>query len=74
MEQTYPLLMAGFSDFLERLSDLSITGRNKKEQYKNKRIYGDLSSKDVFVKACIDYISGMTDRFAVKVFEELITY
>ena len=74
MEQTYPLLMAGFSDFLERLSDLSITERNKKEQYKNKRVYGDLSSKDVFVKACIDYISGMTDRFAVKVLEELITY
>jgi dGTPase len=39
----------------------------------NKKIY-DLSDKKSYYRAVLDYISGMTDKFAVSSFNELITY
>lgn len=41
---------------------------------KNRKIYGRLETKELYVQAVIDYISGMTDRFAIKVFNELLKY
>lgn len=41
---------------------------------KNRKIYGRLETKEIYVQAIIDYISGMTDRFAIKVFNELLKY
>ena len=35
---------------------------------------GALESKEIYVQAIIDFIAGMTDRFAVKLFNELISY
>ena len=40
----------------------------------NEKIYGKLDSHQIYAQAIIDFISGMTDRFAVKSFNELITY
>lgn len=40
----------------------------------NRKIYGRLETKEIYVQAIIDYISGMTDRFAIKVFNELLKY
>lgn len=42
--------------------------------YDNEKIYGRLENKKIYVQAIIDYISGMTDHFAIDVFNELITY
>jgi len=33
----------------------------------------DLDNKQHFIKAIIDYISSMTDNFAIKIFDELTT-
>ncbi|MBR2696409.1 MAG: HD domain-containing protein [Parasporobacterium sp.] len=41
---------------------------------KNRKIYGTLETKELYVSAIIDYISGMTDRYAIKVFNELLKY
>ena len=41
---------------------------------KNRKIYGRLETKELYIQAVIDYISGMTDRFALKVFNELLKY
>ena len=40
----------------------------------NRKIYGRLETEEQYVRAIIDYISGMTDRFAIKVFNELLKY
>ena len=40
----------------------------------NEKIYGDLDNKDIYVKSIIDFISGMTDAYAIELFNELITF
>lgn len=44
------------------------------KSYENVKIYGCLETKELYIKAIIDYISGMTDHFAIEIFNELITY
>ena len=40
----------------------------------NDKIYGELADSDIYVQSIIDFISGMTDSFAISLFEELISY
>ena len=40
----------------------------------NKKIYGRLQNRDLYVQAVLDFISGMTDSFAIKIFNELIRF
>ena len=40
----------------------------------NEKPYGRLDSQEIYVQAVLDFISGMTDRYAVKVYNELLTY
>ena len=40
----------------------------------NKKIYNNLESKSVYYQAIIDYLTGMTDRYAIKIFNELLAY
>ena len=40
----------------------------------NDKIYGELADSDIYVQSIIDFISGMTDPFAISLFEELISY
>lgn len=40
----------------------------------NDKIYGCLDTRKKYLCAIINYISGMTDRFAIKLFEELIHF
>lgn len=76
--KTYPELMFGFSDWLIRYCDLDFTGvewaNNTVRRCKNKKIYGKLSTKEEYIQAVIDYISGMTDKYAIQLFEELIHF
>ena len=44
------------------------------KSYENVKIYGCLETKELYIQAIIDYISGMTDHFAIEIFNELITY
>ena len=39
----------------------------------NKKIYGKLETKEKYYRAIIDFISGMTDNYAVGSFNELLS-
>ena len=40
----------------------------------NQKIYQKLETKEIYIQAIIDYISGMTDRFAIDLFNEQLEY
>ena len=75
--KSYPILI---KDFLQHINQFSeIQPQEKKiasslKRYKNIRIYGKLDSDLTYAQAIIDYISGMTDRYAITIFSELIKY
>lgn len=70
-------LLDSFEEWLAQYFDKSIVTEGLikiAEQRENYKIYGMLDNDRIYIQAIIDYISGMTDRFAVKAFNELITY
>ncbi|MCK5758649.1 MAG: HD domain-containing protein [Clostridiales bacterium] len=68
----YPELSSTFINKLEKYSDLGgLTVRNPR--FKNKVIY-QLENRYDFIVAIIDYLSSMTDHFAIKIFDELTTF
>lgn len=76
--EIYPDLMGSFADWLEKFieprASLFGTETEKTVKCRNKKIYGDLSEEKDYIRAVIDYISGMSDNYCIKVFNELITY
>ncbi len=44
------------------------------DEYGNKVIYRISDSEADYKKACIDYIAGMTDTYAEKIFGEMTTF
>ena len=65
----YPNLTRFYLDWL-----LKYGLRNRKSKnYKNKIIY-DLTKKEDYKLAIIDFISGMTDTFAIRCFNEIISF
>jgi len=73
-----PVLVSSFQKWLARYCNTEIVPEGELRTLsllcENDKIYGDLSKQEVYIQAILDYISGMTDRFAVKLFNELITY
>lgn len=69
---TYPLLISTFSDWLRKYSDNN-DGYSRESKYKNCILY-DMNDEKQYLQAIIDFISGMTDSFAIKVFNELTTF
>ncbi len=43
-------------------------------RYDNEKIYGRMEEKSTYVRAVIDFISGMTDAYAIQCFENIITF
>ncbi len=70
--EEYHRLIKYFREWLIKYSIYE--GKEKDYTLVNKKIYGDLSSKDDYLWAIADFISGMTDQFAISLFEELITF
>lgn len=68
----YSTIIKGFCEWLVKYSNIDTKQRIQKK-YKNKIIYNMESEMD-YKQAIIDYISSMTDKFAIKVYEELITF
>lgn len=72
----YPTLITYFIDWLLKYSDLREKTdlpeqyKEKTKKYKNNIVY-HLGDKQDYIRAIADYISGMTDSFAIKVFQEL---
>ncbi len=73
----YPDLMSGFLKWLvcyctiDYNTDLINTNNYR---YDNKKIYKNLETEDLYIRAILDYISGMTDAYAIKVFNGLLKY
>lgn len=65
----YPLLSHNFSDWITKYTDIDQQVKRKKG-YENKIVYDMTNEKDYF-RATIDFTSGMTDSFALKLFDEL---
>lgn len=74
----YPILMNSFDKWLARYCNPGIVPEGKlltiSLNCENKKVYGNLDTEKIYAQAILDFISGMTDRFAVKVFNELLTY
>lgn len=74
----YPVLMKSFDKWLARYCSTDIVPEGNLLEIalncENKKIYGKLEDKKMYIQAVLDFISGMTDRFAIKVFNELLTY
>ncbi len=73
--RSYPELGTSFCDWLAKYCDDSILPENlKRSDLANDKIYGTLSSKSDYIRAVLDFISGMTDPFAVKLFGEQLRF
>ena len=74
----YPELMNAFAEWLSKFCDTELNMfENTNEntvKCKNRKIYSQLETPEIYMQAIIDYISGMSDNYALKVFNELITY
>lgn len=64
------LLRDSFSGWITQYTDVNPSGRNK---FENKVVY-DMENKRDYLKAIIDYISGMTDTFAHNVYNEMTRF
>lgn len=77
MYKTYPVLIKDFLQHLNQYSALESENpdvQKSKGRYKNIKIYGNLETETVYAQAIIDFISGMTDRYAIALFDELLKY
>ena len=73
----YPLMIKDILQHLNQFSTINPADEHisaSMRRYMNEKIYGNLESKEKYAQAIIDYISGMTDRYAVAVFNELLRY
>ncbi len=68
----YPILTEYFTSWLVKYSNIDKQARLE-NRYQNKMIY-NIKSRNHYRQAIIDFISGMTDQFAIRIFEELTTF
>lgn len=72
LKDFYPMLV---NDFTKHISQYTIFLNNKEySKHMNTKVYRQLESKEIYAQAIIDYISGMTDRYAITIFNELLKY
>lgn len=68
----YPTSTIDFSDWLIKYSNID-EHQHRLRKYRNKIIY-DIRNIQDYKQAIIDYISGMSDNYAIKVYNELIEF
>jgi dGTPase len=72
----YPELCRTFEDWLIRYTGYEPaddSARKKTLHYNTQPVF-DISDNESFQKCIIEYISGMTDQYAIRVFEEIIMF
>lgn len=70
LQKFYPKLSKGFYEFLKNYANLD----NREElKLKNKVVF-DILKPEEFNKAILSYISGMTDNFAIEIYNEIIRF
>lgn len=72
-EKFYPLLCEHFKEWLLKYSDASTQEYRSAKKFINHRIY-DIKNPNDYKTAIVDFISGMTDSFSIKMFNELIAF
>jgi len=65
--------MGAFSKWLARYCTID-WNQEISQNSKNDKIYGNLETKEIYIQAIIDYISGMADNYVIKVFNELLAF
>ena len=68
LRKFYPTLVNSFTDWLMQYLII----RNQ-DLFKNKILY-DIENKKDYSRAIIEYISGMTDKFAIDIYNEIIGF
>jgi len=68
----YPVLTSQFEDWLMKYSNIKLK-INRDKRYQNHVLYNIEEQKD-YQQAVIDFISGMTDHFAIKIFNEITSF
>lgn len=72
-----PSLFSTFSEWLARYCDEAFVPEKLREKIgkcKNEKVFGRLETRAVYAQAVIDFLSGMTDRFAISLFGELLQF
>ena len=73
-----PQLINSFEKWLARYCNVNIVPmgelRDLALKCENQKIYQNLDTKEIYAQAIIDYISGMTDHFAIALFNEQLQY
>lgn len=79
--KTYPKLCATFEDWLIKHSNYRAWSSEKHSFIDKKAILHynmpvifDINDNESYTKCIIEFISGMTDQFAIQVYEEIITF
>lgn len=77
----YPKLCSTFEDWLIKHSNYHCYSQEKHDfvdkrpiLHYNTPIVFDINDEESYKKCIIEYISGMTDQFAIQVYEEIITF
>lgn len=70
LAKPYPQLANGFYHFLENYCNFS----NRSELKLNNAIIFDDSNEEDFYRAILSYISGMTDNFAIEIYNKIIGF
>ena len=69
MKEFYPELITEFIGWLSNYSEIE---ERDEDKYRNKIIF-DISKEKEFSKSIITYLSGMTDKYIVKMYNSLIS-
>ena len=70
LKRYYPVLAEEFSEWIKDYIDYE--GKDT-ENFANKILY-DLHKPEDYYRAIIDYISGMTDQYMVRIYKEIISF
>ena len=75
INKRYKFLISDFKGWIIKYCDESIINtKDLKTSLSNKKIYNKLEDEQIYKKAIIDFISGMTDSYAIKYFNDLISF
>jgi dGTPase len=72
----YPKLCATYEDWLVKYTNYRPHGHEDRKQilrYNTKQVF-DVNDDESYQKCVIEYISGMTDQYAIQVYEEIISF
>mgnify|MGYP004683561839 FL=1 len=71
-QKKYPVTIHGSMHWLEKYSQMKHFNRNP--LYQNHIIYDFEHDKNAMAKSIIDYLSGMSDAYILKIFNEFISF